>query len=43
MITLEPAVLIPGGGVLVHEDNFAIKNSGLQQLSPVAPMTLEVI
>ena len=43
VITLEPAIPIPGGGVLVHEDNFVIGNRGLQQLSPVAPMTLEVI
>lgn len=40
VITLEPAVAIPNGGMLVHEDNFVIRKAGAEQISPGAPDTI---
>ncbi|MBT6507851.1 MAG: aminopeptidase P family protein, partial [Marinovum sp.] len=40
VITLEPAVAIPNGGMVVHEDNFVIRKSGIEQISPQAPNTI---
>ena len=40
VITLEPAVAIPSGGMLVHEDNFVIRKNGAEQISPRAPDTI---
>ncbi|MDA7426669.1 M24 family metallopeptidase [Thalassococcus lentus] len=40
VITLEPGVDIPGGGILVHEDDFVIEENGARQLSPTAPSNL---
>ena len=40
VITLEPSVAIPNGGMLVHEDNFVIRKAGIEQISPQAPDTI---
>lgn len=40
VITLEPAISITGGGILVHEDNFIIGKTKAKQLSPKAPKTI---
>ena len=40
VITLEPSVAIPNGGMLVHEDNFVIRKTGVEQISPQAPNTI---
>ena len=40
VITLEPAVAIPNGGMLVHEDIFVIRKAGAEQISPRAPDTI---
>ena len=34
VITLEPGITLPGGGYLVHEDNFVIDPQGARQISP---------
>lgn len=36
VITLEPGITLPGGGYLVHEDNFVITADGAVQISPPA-------
>ena len=40
VLTLEPGIAIPGGGLLVHEDDFVIREAGPEQLSPVASLSL---
>ena len=40
VITLEPSIFMPDGSVLVHEDVFVLLDSGLVQLSPLAPSCL---
>lgn len=40
VITLEPGVTFSNGAVLVHEDNFVIRSTGIEQLSPVAPLKM---
>lgn len=40
VITLEPGVSLPGGGIMVHEDDFVVTETGAEQLSPQAPETL---
>ena len=43
VITLEPGVTVSDGCILVHEDNFVIRNNGIEQLSPIAPKDMVVI
>ena len=43
VITLEPSIVIPNGGVIVHEDNFVVRQHGLESLSPKPPANLPVI
>lgn len=43
VLSLEPAIRIPGGGVMVHEDNIVIRNGPPEQLSPLADGDLPVI
>lgn len=43
VLTLEPGVTLPGGGIMVHEDDFVVTDSGWRQLSPRAPETLTEI
>ncbi|WP_136441395.1 M24 family metallopeptidase [Pacificoceanicola onchidii] len=43
VITLEPGITLPGGGIMVHEDVFAITEAGCDQLSPPAPPDLPVL
>lgn len=43
VMTLEPSLTLPGGGVLVHEDNYAITTSGADKLSPDAAPELPII
>ncbi|WP_425098250.1 M24 family metallopeptidase [Tropicibacter sp. S64] len=43
VITLEPGITLTGGGIMVHEDVFAITADGCTQLSPPAPSDLPVL
>ncbi|MEM6371221.1 MAG: Xaa-Pro peptidase family protein [Pseudomonadota bacterium] len=43
VLTLEPGVAVPGGRVLVHEENVVITDTGARMLSTPAPRTLPVI
>lgn len=43
VLTLEPGIEIPGGGLLVHEDNIVIRDGAPEQLSPVAAAELPEI
>lgn len=43
VITLEPGVTLPGGGIMVHEDVFVVTENGADQLSPPAPVRLPEI
>ncbi|MFW2543599.1 M24 family metallopeptidase [Primorskyibacter sp. 2E107] len=43
VITLEPGITLPGSGIMVHEDVFAITATGCEQLSPDAPRDLPVL
>lgn len=36
VVTLEPGVSLPGGGIMVHEDVFVVTETGADQLSPQA-------
>ena len=40
VLTLEPGTALPGGGLLVHEDDFVIREAGPEQLSPLASLSL---
>lgn len=43
VLTLEPGVSLPGGGIMVHEDDFVVTQTGCRQLSPKAPGQLPEI
>ncbi|MDP6969305.1 MAG: Xaa-Pro peptidase family protein [Gammaproteobacteria bacterium] len=43
VLTLEPSVIIEGGGVIVHEDNYVVGTHGLEPLSPLPPADLPVL
>ncbi len=43
VITLEPGIALDGGGIMVHEDVFAVTDYGVDQLSPPAAPDLPVI
>ena len=43
VLTLEPGVTLPGGGIMVHEDDFLVTETGCEQLSPSAPNHLPEI
>lgn len=43
VITLEPGIALPGGGIMVHEDVFVITEEGAEQLSPLAAPELPVL
>ena len=43
VITLEPGVTVSDGCILVHEDNFVIRQDGIEQLSPIAPKKMVII
>ncbi|NBD29317.1 MAG: M24 family metallopeptidase [Alphaproteobacteria bacterium] len=36
VLTLEPGIAVPGGGILVHEENIVLRDSGAAFLSPRA-------
>lgn len=36
VLTLEPGIVVKGGGLIVHEDNIVIRTNGPEQLSPKA-------
>ena len=40
VLTLEPGIEIPSGGIIVHEDNFVVRTGAPEQLSPSAPPSL---
>lgn len=40
VITLEPGVVLPGGGLMVHEDDIVITETGARQITPQAPASL---
>ena len=40
VLTLEPGIAIPGGGLIVHEDNFVVRTGAPEQISPKAPTSL---
>jgi Xaa-Pro aminopeptidase len=40
VLTLEPGIAIPGGGLIVHEDNFVVRAGAPEQISPKAPTSL---
>jgi Xaa-Pro aminopeptidase len=40
VLTLEPGISLPGGGIMVHEDDFVVTETGARQLSPSAPADL---
>ena len=43
VLTLEPGVALPGGGIMVHEDVIVVTEAGAEQLSPTAPDRLPEI
>ena len=43
VLTLEPGVALPGGGIMVHEDVIVVTEDGAEQLSPTAPDRLPEI
>ena len=43
ILTLEPSIVIPGGGVIVHEDNYVVRANGLEPLSPLPPADIQVL
>lgn len=40
VLTLEPGIEIPGGGLIVHEDNFVVREGAPEQISPRAPTSI---
>ena len=40
VLTLEPGIAMPGGGLIVHEDNFVVRRGEPEQISPKAPTSL---
>ena len=43
ILTLEPSIVIPNGGVIVHEDNYVVRANGLEPLSPLPPADIQVL
>jgi len=43
ILTLEPSIVIPDGGVIVHEDNYVVRANGLEPLSPLPPADIQVL
>lgn len=43
VLTLEPGIAMPGGGLMVHEDNLVIRETDPEQLSPRVSNDLPVI
>ena len=43
VLTLEPGIEIPSGGLLVHEDNFVVRTGAPEQISTKAPTSLWAI
>jgi Xaa-Pro aminopeptidase len=43
VLTLEPSVDLPGGGMLVHEEDFLLTEEGPVLLTVAAPATIPVI
>lgn len=43
VLTLEPGVVLGAGRMIVHEENFVLRENGAELLSPRAPRTLPVV